>query len=194
MASLPNLSALDGALVAPTGGNAGRRARSWYRESDAEKTVRLFFENHTEWKAEEHKSDKWWTEDYIKKLNKSQDDNIERAHHYAYRMLMGSSERYWPPGCELIVVYAGRSTLTAKEAETSDGGIELTMRRKVKRVTKAYEIADHNCLKGAAKTGFVELKISVNAYRKFNFRSHEFQPADGEAITLEPKIYKISVF
>ena len=193
MALLPNLSALDGALVAPTGGNAGRRAVSWYRESEAEKTIRLFFENHTEWNKQAHKSDKWWTEDYIKKLNESQDDNIDRAHHYAYRMAMGSSEEYWLPGCNLTVVYAGRSTLTAQQT-TSDGFVELTMRRRVKRVTTPYHVKDHDCLNGATKTGFVELNISVNEYRKFNLRSHAFHPDGGDAITLKPSIYKISVF
>lgn len=194
MASLPNLSALDDALVAPTGGAAGRRVGRWFRgESEAEKAIREFFEEHTKWDKEAHKSDKWWTQGYVNKLNEKQGDNIDKAHHYAYRMAMGSSEEYNLPECTLTVVYAGRSTLTVTQnpAEPMDETVELRMRRKVNRVTTRLQDENRDCLDGAKKTGFVELNISVNADGTFDSMSHEFQPDDGKEITLQPYIYKI---
>lgn len=172
MAQLPNLSALDGALVAPTGGTAGRRR--WRRfESRAEKTIGQFFEEHTQWDAKEHAWGEWWMPSYIKQLENGSE--IDQAHHFAYRMAMGSSEKYEYQWCNYKLVYASKSL----QAEVEDEGDnhKLIVTRKVKTISKLDQCEGGSAFYLTKEKGVdtVHFELVVGADRAVKSMRHYFQ-------------------
>lgn len=173
MASLPNLSALDGALVAPTGGTAGRRKLRRY-ESPAETTIGQFFKERTEWKEEGHTWGEWWTPSYIEKLKKG--EQIDQAHHYAYRMAMGSFEKYEYEACKYKLRYESKSLQAT--AEEVGGDYKLTVTRKVKTISKLSSKCSGGpafYLTGEEDVDTMHFELVVGANQAVKSMRHYFQ-------------------
>ena len=192
MASLPNLSALDDALVAPTGGAAGRRVGRWFSgESKDEKTIGQFFEKHTNWEKKEHTWGEWWTQEYIEELKTGKE--IDKAHHYAYRMAMGSSEKYTYEACKYKLAYRSNSLLA--EVKEEGGNHTLTVKRKVKTISKLHQCDGGSkfYVTGEADKDTVHFEVTVGANKEVKSMRHSFQGGANVGYKeLTAEIYKLS--